>query len=188
MSSGFEAGSDDGIHASLLKCSTLFGCGRRANRDDVFRPALLQDFLWWDSVDEAEHRYLFVQQDASLILKSSPRIRFVLWTRRSQGCDMDSKWRKASVERVFIRCSSTFVFHRYPQVHCERFRCKGTNLCDRVFDRSRCQAMSTERSESTKVGNRCRQLLGRQSAKRALDDGIVDPEFRGEPILIPARR
>jgi hypothetical protein len=94
MSAGFEAGSDDGIHAGLLKCCTLFGCGRRANRDDALRAALFQDFLWRDAIDEAEYWYLLVQQDASLILESYPRIGFVpfvLWTRRSQGCDMDSK-------------------------------------------------------------------------------------------------
>src|SRR5467141_318332 len=159
MSPGLESGSDDRIHAGLLKCCCLMGCGRRANRDDVFRPALLQDFLWWDPVDEAEYEYLLVQQDASLILKSYPRIGFVLWTRRSQGCDMDSKWRKASVERVFIRCSSTFVFHRYPQVHCERFRCEGANLSNHVLDRLRSQAVRTKRSESAKVGDRCRQFL-----------------------------
>src|SRR6267154_317838 len=107
MAPGFEAGSDDGIHAGLLKCCSLFGCGRRANRHDVFRPALFQDFLWRDPIDEAEHGYLLVQQDASLILKSYPRIRFVLWTWRSQGCDMDSQWCMASVDRVFIRFSST---------------------------------------------------------------------------------
>src|SRR6266852_8619118 len=112
MPAGFEAGSDDGIHAGLLKCRTLFGCSRRANRDDVFRPALIQDFLWWDPVDEAEHGYLLIQQDASLIFKSYPRIGFVLWTRRAQGCDMDSKRRQTSVEHVLIGCSSTFVFHR----------------------------------------------------------------------------
>src|SRR6266699_1876340 len=151
MAPGFEAGSDDGIHAGLLKCRTLFGCSRCANRDDVFRPALFQDFPWRDPIDEAEYGYLLVQQDASLILKSYPRIGFVLWTRRPQGCDMDSKWRKASVERVFIRYSSTFVFHRYPQVHCERFRCKGANLRDDVFDCFRRQAVRTERSESAKV-------------------------------------
>src|SRR3984893_19246513 len=159
MSPGFEAGTADAIHAGLLKCHTLFGCGRRANRDDVFRPALFQDFLWWEPVDEAEHGYLLVEQDASLILKSYPRIGLVLWTRRSQGCDMDSKWRKASIECVFIRCSSTFVFHRYPQVHCERFRCKGANLCDCLFDRFRRQAVRTERSESAEVRDRCCQFL-----------------------------
>src|SRR5882724_11880078 len=159
MSPGFEAGSDDGIHAGFLKCRTLFGRGRRANRDDVFRPALFQDFLWRDPIDEAKHGYLLVQQDASLILKSYPRIGFVLWTRRSLGCDMDSEWRKASVERVFIRCSSTFVFHRYPQVHCERFRCQGANLADYFPNRLRSQAMRTKRSESAKVGDRCRQFL-----------------------------
>src|SRR6267143_6575096 len=100
MSPCFEAGSDDGIHAGLLKCRTLFGCGHCANRDDVFRPALFQDFLWRDPVDEAEHRYLLVQQDASPILKSYPRIGFVLWTRRSQGGEMDGKWGKAPIEGV----------------------------------------------------------------------------------------
>src|SRR6202163_3828803 len=106
MAPGFEAGSDDGIHAGILKCRTLFGCGRRANRDDVFCTALFQDFAWWNPVDETEHGYLFIQQDAGLILKSSPRIGFVLWTRRSQRCDMNSEWRKASVKRAFIRVSS----------------------------------------------------------------------------------
>src|SRR4051812_26702465 len=105
MSPGLEARSDEGIHAGLLKCYTLFGCGRRANRDDVFCPALFQDFAWRDPVDEAEHGYLFIQQYAGLILKSYRRVGFVLWTWRSQGCDMDSKWRKAFVERVLIRCS-----------------------------------------------------------------------------------
>src|SRR5229473_7152906 len=152
MSPSFEAGSGDGIHAGLLKCRTLFGCGGRANRDDVFRPALFQDFLWWNPVDEAKHGYLLVQQGARLILKSYPRIGLVLWTGRSQGCEMGRQWRKASVESVLIGSSSPFVFHRYPQVHCERFRCKGANLCDRVLDRSRRQAMSRERSESAEVG------------------------------------
>src|SRR6266436_2003420 len=159
MPAGFEAGSDDGIHAGFLKCCTLFGCGGCTNRQDAFGPALLQDFSWRNSKDEAEHWYLRVQQDANLMLKSHPRVRIVFRTRRSQGCDMGGKSRKASVECVFIRCSSTFVFHRYPQVHCERFRCKGANLCDYVFDCSRCQAMSSERSESAKVGDRCRQFL-----------------------------
>src|SRR5260221_444481 len=103
MSPGFEAGSDDGIHAGVLKCRTLFGCGRRANRHDAFCPALFQDFAWWNPVDEGEHGYPFIQQDAGLILESHPRIGFVLWARRSQGCDMDSEWRKASVKRVFFR-------------------------------------------------------------------------------------
>src|SRR6266699_6085021 len=159
MAPGFEAGSHDGIHAGLLKCCTLLGCGRRANRYDVFRPALFQDLLWRDPIDEAEYGYLLVQQDASLILKSYPRIGFVLWTRRSQGCDMDSKWREASVERVFIRVSSTFVFHRYPQIHCERLRCKGANLRDDVFDCFRRQAMRSKRPEPAKIGDCCRQPL-----------------------------
>src|ERR1700747_2496145 len=103
MPAGFEAGSDNGVHAGLLKCRTLFGCGRGANRDDVFRSTFFQDFLWWDPVDEAESWYFLVQQGASLILKSNPRIGFVLGTRRPQGLDMGSKRHKASVECVFIR-------------------------------------------------------------------------------------
>ena len=101
----------------------------------------------------------FSQQDAGLILKSNRRIGLILRARRSQGCDVGSKWRKASVKRVFIRLSSAFVFHRYPQVHCERFRCKGANLCDCLFDRFRRQAVCTERSESAEVRDRCRQFL-----------------------------
>src|ERR1700688_1840303 len=105
MSPGFEAGSDDGIYTGVLKCGTLFGCGRRADRHDAFYPALFQNFAWWDPVDEAEDGYPFIQQDAGLILESRPRKGFVLWTRRSHGCDIGSERRKAFVERVFIRCS-----------------------------------------------------------------------------------
>src|SRR6266853_4163937 len=100
MSSGFKPGSDDRIHACLLKCCCLIGCCRRANRDDAFRPALLQDFSWRDSNDEAEYRDVRVQQHASLIFKSDRRIRFVCWTRRPQGGQMDGKWGKASIEGV----------------------------------------------------------------------------------------
>src|SRR6185369_17193036 len=151
MPAGFETGSYDGIHAGLLKGRTLFGCGCRANRDDAFRPALIQDFFWWYPVDEAEHGHFLVQQDASLVFKSNRGIGLVLWTRRSHGNKMGSEWGKASVERVYVRCSSTFVFHRYPQVHREGLRCKRANLCDDFFNRFRRQAMSTERSESAKV-------------------------------------
>src|SRR6266404_9356763 len=111
MSPGFEAGSDDGIHAGVLKCCTLFGCGRRANCHDAFCPALLQDFAWWNPVDEAEHGYPLIQQDAGLILKSRGRIRCVRRTRSAQRSEMCSEWRKASVKRVPIRLSSAFVFH-----------------------------------------------------------------------------
>src|ERR1700730_12360772 len=103
MSPGFEARSDDSIHAGVLKRCTLFGCGRRANCHDAFCAALFQDFAWWNSVDEAEHGDPFINQDADLILKAHSRIRFVLWSRRPQGRNMDSEWRKASVKRVFIR-------------------------------------------------------------------------------------
>src|SRR5260370_26793028 len=45
-----------------------------------------------------------------------------------------------------------------------------------------------ERSESSKVGDRCRQSLRRQPTKRTLNDGIVDSEFRRDSVLIPAGR
>src|SRR6267154_1022398 len=106
MSPGFEAGSDDGIHAGVLKCCTLFGCGRRANCHDAFCPALFQDFAWGNPVDETEQGYPFIQQDADLILKLNLRIGLILRARRPQGCDMDSEWRQAPVKRVFIRLSS----------------------------------------------------------------------------------
>jgi len=72
---------------------------------------------------------------------------------------MGGKRRKASVECVFIRGLGAFVFHRYPQVHCERLRCKGANLRDHFLNGFRCQAVRTERSESAKVRNRYRQCL-----------------------------
>src|SRR6266851_9964346 len=102
MSPGFEAGSDDSVHAGLLKRRALFGCGRRADGHDAFCAALVQDFAWGNPVGETEHGYPFIQQDAGLILKSYPRIGFVLWTRRSQGCDMGTEWRQASVKSVLI--------------------------------------------------------------------------------------
>src|SRR5579872_4897719 len=104
MSSCFEAGSDDRIHAGLLKCRTLFRCGRRANRDNALRPALLQDFVGGNSEDEAEHRHLRIDQRASLIFESRRRrIWFVCWKRRSQFGEMVGNWKKAPVEYSFIR-------------------------------------------------------------------------------------
>src|SRR2546426_8924516 len=106
MSPGFEAGSDDGIHAGVLKCCTLFGCGRRANCHDAFCPALFQDFAWGNPVDETEHWYPFIQQDAGLILKLNLRIGLIIRARSAQRSEMCSEWRKASVKRVPIRLSS----------------------------------------------------------------------------------
>jgi hypothetical protein len=63
-----DSGGGGGPIGSPTCC--LIGCGRRANCDDVFRPALFQGFLWWDSVAEAEHWNVRVQQHASLIFKS----------------------------------------------------------------------------------------------------------------------
>src|ERR1700751_5337303 len=123
MSSGFEAGSDDCIHAGLLKCCSLFGCGRRANRDDVFRFTLLQDFFRWNSKYEAEHWYLRIDQRASLIFESRRRrIWFIRWKRRSQFGEMVGNWMKAPVECAFIRPSRALVFLRHPKVHRKRLR------------------------------------------------------------------
>src|SRR6478672_10702875 len=111
MSSGFEAGSDDRIHAGLLKCRSLFGRGRRANRDDVFRFTLLQDFFRWNSKDEAQHWCLRIDQRASLIFESRRRrIRFICWKGRSQLAEMSGNWSKATVECAFIRPSRALVF------------------------------------------------------------------------------
>ena len=123
MSPGFEAGSDDRIHAGLLKCRSFFGCGRRANRDDVFRFTLLQDFFRWNSKDEAEHWYLRIDQRTSLIFESHRRrICFICWKRRSQLGEMSANWSKATVECAFIRPSHALVFLRHPQVHRKRLR------------------------------------------------------------------
>src|ERR1700687_6169772 len=123
MPPGLEAGSDDRIHAGLLKCGSLFGCGRRANRDDVFRFTLLQDFFRWNSKDEAEHWYLRIDQRASLIFESRRRrIWFICWKRRSQFGEMVGNWRKASVECAFIRTSRAVVFLRHRKIHRKRLR------------------------------------------------------------------
>src|SRR6266566_5260355 len=71
MSSGFEPGSDDRIHACRLKCCCLIGCCRPADCDDAFHPALVQDFSWRDSNDEAVYQVVRVHEHASL---SSNRI------------------------------------------------------------------------------------------------------------------
>src|SRR5260370_33809414 len=105
MYPGFEAGSDDGIPAGVVKCCPLFGRGRRANCHDAFCPALLQDFAWWNPVDEAEHGYPLIQQDAGLILKSNRRIGLILRERRSQAFAVCSRWRSASFIRVFLSLS-----------------------------------------------------------------------------------
>jgi hypothetical protein len=123
MATGLKARGDDGIHARFLKHCSLIGCCRRANRDDAFRPALLQSLPWRNSTDKAEYRYVRVQQHASLIFKSSRRIGLIRQPRR---------------------CPRAFVFHRHPQVHCERLRGKRANLCYDVFDGFRRQPVCTE--------------------------------------------
>jgi len=72
---------------------------------------------------------------------------------------MDGKGGKAPIEGLFVRGSGAFVFHRYPQVHCERFRREGANLSHHVPDGLRSQAVRSKRSQSAKVGNRGRQFL-----------------------------
>src|SRR6266851_1910106 len=119
----------------------------------------IQDFSRWNSYDETEDRHCCIQQRASLILKSQWRIWLVLRPGRSQRVEVGGECGEGAVEGGFIRRSGAFVFHRYPQVHCERFRCKGANLSDDVLDRLRSQAVRTKRSESAKVGDRCRQFL-----------------------------
>ena len=58
MSPCFEARGGNGIHAGFLKCRRLVWRCRRANGDDAFRPALLQDFSCRNSIDETECRYV----------------------------------------------------------------------------------------------------------------------------------
>ena len=103
-------------------------------------------------------------------LSSGRRLLRVPRTRNSEGSEMLLQWRETPVEGVFIGCQGTFVFHRYPQIHCERLRRKGANLSNQVFDRSWRQAVRTERSEPTKIRDRCRQSLRGQPTKRTLDD------------------
>src|ERR1700720_2429103 len=111
MSPSLEAGKNNSIHAGHLKGRTLFRCGRRANGDDAFRPALLQDFSWGNSKDEAECWYVRVQQHPSLIFKSLRRIWLVGWTRRPQGSKISDQRCEAPVERVFICGSGTDILH-----------------------------------------------------------------------------
>src|SRR5882672_5281809 len=123
MPAGFEPGSDDRIDAGLLKCRCLIGSCRGADGDDVFRFTLLQDFLRWNSKDEAEHWYFRIDQCANLIFESrGRRIWFICWKRRSQLGEMAGNWSKATVECAFIRPSHVFVFLRDPKVHRKRLR------------------------------------------------------------------
>src|SRR5450432_3951402 len=102
MSAGFETGSDDSVDAGFLKCHTLLGRRRRADRYDMFPPALIQNLFWWNSEDEAEYGDARVQQHTSLIFKLDRRVRFVCRTRRSQGGEMRSQWAKTPIEGAFI--------------------------------------------------------------------------------------
>src|SRR6185369_26947 len=114
MSSSFEPGGDNRIHTGFLKCDTLFGSSRCADRNDVFRTTLIKYLSCWDSEDEAEYTHLRVKQHANLIFKSHWRIHFVCRTRRSQGSEMDREWGETPIESVFVRCSGTLVLHRNP--------------------------------------------------------------------------
>src|SRR5258708_36874823 len=98
---------------------------------------------------------------------------------------MAGKWREAPVEGALVRCSRTFVFHRHPQVHRERFRCERANLCNHVFDLFRHQVERAKRSESPEVGDCCCQSLRGKTAERTLNDRIVNPEFLRQAVPIP---
>src|SRR5258706_1519627 len=128
MSTCFEAGPHDGITPSLLRGDRLIRRGRSSNRQDAFRSTLVEDFFWRNSEYEAEDRYFFVQQNASLIFEPDRRVWFELWTRHLQFCKVARQRREASVESCFVRSSGAIIFHRHPQVHCEGFRRQGTNL------------------------------------------------------------
>src|ERR1041385_2600762 len=110
MSTGLETRGDDGTDAGILQHRRLVRCRRRANRGDVFCPALVQDLPWRNSADKAEYRYVRVQQHTDLIFKSGWRIRFVSGTGCPQLGEMDGKGRETSVECAFVRCPGPFAF------------------------------------------------------------------------------
>jgi len=86
-----------------------------------------------------------------------------------------ARGRKASVECVFIRCSSTFVFHRYHKFIANG-SIKGANLCDYLFDRFRVRLCAP----TIRVRQSWRPLpsIFVMTIRRAdLNDGIVDPSF-----------
>src|ERR1700753_1253943 len=101
----------------------------------------------------------------------------VLRTRDAEGSEMILQWREAPIEGVFVGCTGAFVFHRHPQIHCERLRWRGANLRNPIVDGSWGQAGRTERSESAKIRDRCSQFLRGQPTKRTLNNGIVDSKF-----------
>src|SRR3954469_17010975 len=109
MSSGFESGSNDGIHAGLLQCCRFVWWGRRANGDDAFGPALLQDLSRRDSKDEADDRNVRLQQHADLVFESDRRVGLVRWTRSAQCSKVAGERRQAPVEFGIIRASGAFV-------------------------------------------------------------------------------
>src|SRR5579863_2035230 len=185
MPAGLEAGSGDGVDACLLERNGFIGCCGHANGDDVFRAAFLQNFFWRNSEDEAEYGHLRVEQHADLILDPNRRKRFVYRIRSSQSRKMCGERRKTSFEGIFVRSSGASVFHRNPQIHCERFGGKRANLCDYVFDCFGCQRVRAERSESAKIGNGSGQPLRGKPAERALNDWVFNTELCCQPVAIP---
>src|SRR5262249_8574506 len=69
MPSGFETGRGNRVHAGTLESySFIRGC-RRADRDDGSCATLFENLFWRNSDDEAEYRYLCIEQHASLIFE-----------------------------------------------------------------------------------------------------------------------
>src|SRR5258706_15766477 len=114
MAAGFEPRSDDRINICVLKSDRLIRRGGGANRHDASSSALVEDFFWRNSEYEAEDRFFFVQQNASLIFKPDQRVWFELWTRHLQFCKVARQRREASVESCFVRSSGAIIFHRHP--------------------------------------------------------------------------
>ena len=96
--------------------------------------------------------------------------------RAAHGLNVPRKEGQASREGLAAGSVRTFILHRDPQVDRKWFSCEGTNLCDHIPDCRWNPPVRAKRSQSTEIRDRRCQSLRGQSAKRALNDWIVDCE------------
>jgi hypothetical protein len=75
MTAGLKAGCHNRVHARLLQGNRFVHSGRRSNECDSPSTELIQNLFGRNSVNEAECRYSFVQENLYLIFKANRFVR-----------------------------------------------------------------------------------------------------------------
>src|ERR1700677_4275035 len=185
MTARFKTRSDNHVDSCLIQNHGFGCCCRGSHRKDSLATAFVQDLLRRHSGDETEDRDLCIEQDAYLVFELDRDIGLIVRERCAQCFYMSCHVRKASREFVTARSACTRIFHRYPQIHCERLGSKFTDLSDDIFDCRRPQAMRPKGAQAAKIRDRRRQSLRRQTTQRTLNDRVVNSQDGRDTSLLP---